>query len=131
MTAGRARRSTTHRRVEKITGGEPPDRAPVVHVMASDVDIPGAVLEDAADNLRLALQHIDVSGGATFADFQNLGRVVGEPLHGSAAGFETRWTDGRKQLHRECEKIIDAIGKIVDAFQKTDDQAASGLDPKH
>jgi hypothetical protein len=102
----------------------------VLRFMASDVVIPGAALEDAASNLRLVLQHIDVSGGATFADFQNLGSVVGEPLHGSAADFENHWKDGRKQLHRECEKIIDAIGKITDGFQKTDDQAASGLDPK-
>jgi phosphate uptake regulator len=116
--------------VEQITRGEPASRIVRDLDMASDVLIPGDALADAASNMRLVLQHIDVSGGATFEEFQNLGSVVGEPLHGSAAGFENHWKDGRKQLHRECQKIIDAIDKITDGFQKTDDQAASGLDQK-
>ena len=79
-------------------------------------------MKRAADSMGRVRQHIDVSRGT--ADLDN---VVGEPIRDAAERFENRWGDGRSHLHRECEKIREAIGKTMQGFTDTDNQAADSI----
>lgn len=90
--------------------------------MANNVVIPGSDLDRASANLSQVLQHIDVARGPG-----DLGSAVGAPLRDAAEHFESRWSDGRAQLHREIEKILEAMDKIKQAFEDTDEQTASNL----
>jgi hypothetical protein len=90
--------------------------------MASDVVVPGEDLERASERLSRMLQHIDTTRGPA-----DLGSVVGGPVSDAADHFEGRWSDGRTQLHREGEKIREAIQKVMDAFVDTDNQAGDSL----
>ncbi|MEW2289498.1 hypothetical protein [Streptomyces sp. NPDC047841] len=92
--------------------------------MASDVNIPGSELKEAQDMLGFVHDHIDI-GHHTF-DFD---AAFGPELsHGSAQHFENKWEDGKHQLQKQVQGIRDAIGNILDAFEKTDQDAVSNLD---
>jgi len=51
-----------------------------------------------------------------------------ELSHGSAQNFENKWNDGKHQLQKQVQGIKDAIGNILDSFEKTDQDAVSNLD---
>lgn len=91
--------------------------------MAEDVNIPGDELKAAQDNLTFVHDFIDI-GHHTF-DFD---AAFGHgKLRGSAQHFEDKWEDGRFQLKKQVEGVRDAIGSILDTFDKTDQDAASNL----
>lgn len=91
--------------------------------MASDVYIPGDDLKQAQDMLGFINDFIDVSPNAF--DFD--GAFGPELSHGSAEHFEKKWQDGKIQLKKEMQGVKDAIGSILDAFEKTDQDAVSNL----
>ncbi|MEQ8148281.1 hypothetical protein [Streptomyces sp. OP7] len=92
--------------------------------MATDVNIPGDELREAQDMLGVVHDTIDIT--SSNVDFD---AVFGPELsRGSAQNFEKRWEDGKFQLRRQVEGIRDAIGSILDAFEKTDQDAAARLD---
>lgn len=88
----------------------------------AEIKVPGDVLEDARLSMNRVLEHIDVTRGPV-----DLGTVVGRPVRDAAENFENRWGDGRKQLHRECQKIGEAIGKIIEVFGQVDQDAGNSL----
>lgn len=90
--------------------------------MASDIVVPGEDLERASEGIGRMLQHIDTTRGP--ADLRS---VVGDPVSDAADHFESRWSDGRAQLHREGKEIREAIQKVIDAFVDTDNQAGDSL----
>jgi hypothetical protein len=91
--------------------------------MAGDVNIPGDELEEAKRNLISVHDNIDIDH-YTF-DFD---AAFGPELsRGSAQHFEDRWNDGRYQLKKQVEDVRDAIGNILDSFDKTDQDAAQNL----
>ncbi|MDX3053967.1 hypothetical protein PV394_02235 [Streptomyces sp. NE06-03E] len=92
--------------------------------MASDVSIPGDELREAQDMLGVVHDLIDI-GRNTFDFDAAFGR---ELSRGGARNFESRWEDGKFQLKRQIVGVKDAIGSIVDAFEKTDQDAAAHLD---
>ncbi|MCI3278739.1 hypothetical protein [Streptomyces cylindrosporus] len=92
--------------------------------MASDVNIPGSELEEAKNMLAFVHDNIDI-GHHTF-DFD---AAFGPELsHGSAQNFENKWEDGKHQLQKQVQGIRDAIGNILDSFEKTDQDAVANLD---
>ncbi|MEU3979413.1 hypothetical protein AB0F77_04755 [Streptomyces sp. NPDC026672] len=93
--------------------------------MASDVNIPGSELKEAQEMLGFVHDFIDI-GHHTF-DFE---AAFGPELsrHGSAQNFENKWEDGKHQLQKQVVGIRDAIGSILDSFEKTDQDAVSNLD---
>ncbi|WP_221326951.1 hypothetical protein [Actinoplanes sp. L3-i22] len=88
----------------------------------ADIKIPRDELEEARASLQRVLDHIDVTRGPG-----DLGAVVGRPVRDAAEHFEKRWGDGRKQLHRECEKIGEAMQKIIEGFDKVDQDSGNSL----
>ncbi|WP_101948713.1 hypothetical protein [Mycobacterium sp. 3519A] len=92
--------------------------------MASEVNIPGNELKEAQDMLGFVSDNIDIDRN-TF-DFD--GAFGRELSRGSAGNFEKKWNDGKTQLKKEVKGIRDAIGNILDSFEKTDADAASNLD---
>ncbi|GAA2677506.1 MULTISPECIES: hypothetical protein [Actinoplanes] len=92
--------------------------------MADDVNIPGTELKEAQDMLTFVHDFIDI-GNHTFDFDAAFGRGQ---LRGAAQHFEDRWNDGRFQLKRQIVGVRDAIGSILDAFEKTDQDAAKNLD---
>ncbi|MEU3795932.1 hypothetical protein AB0F07_40185 [Streptomyces fructofermentans] len=50
-----------------------------------------------------------------------------ELARGSAQNFEDRWEDGKRQLQKQVEGIQDAIGDILESFEKTDQSAVGHL----
>lgn len=92
--------------------------------MAGDVFIPGDELKQAQDMLGFVHDFIDI-GHHTF-DFD---AAFGPELSGgSAQNFENKWEDGKSRLRKQVKEIQDAIGSILDAFEKTDQDAAKNLD---
>ncbi|OJF13490.1 hypothetical protein [Couchioplanes caeruleus] len=92
--------------------------------MAADVNIPGDELKEAQDMLAFVHDFIDI-GHHTF-DFD---AAFGPELsRGSAQNFENKWEDGKHQLQRQVKELRDAIGSILDSFDKTDQDAAKSLD---
>jgi hypothetical protein len=92
--------------------------------MASDVNIPGSELKEAQDMLGFVHDFIDI-GHNTF-DFD---AAFGPELSkGAAQNFENKWDDGKGQLRKQVLGIKDAIGSILDSFEKTDQDAVSNLD---
>jgi len=93
--------------------------------LAQDVNIPGTELEDARDMLTFVHDFIDI-GHHTF-DFDRAfgGRTR---LRSAAQHFENKWNDGQFQLKRQIVGIRDAIGSIIDSFEKVDQDAVSKLD---
>lgn len=97
------------------------ERGPAV---ASDVNIPGSELKEAQDMLGFVHDFIDI-GHHTF-DFD---AAFGPELsHGSAQNFENKWEDGKHQLQKQVQGIRDAIGTVLDSFEKTDQDAVANLD---
>jgi hypothetical protein len=92
--------------------------------MASDISIPGEDLRQARDMLGFVHDFIDI-GHHTF-DFES---AFGPELshHGAAQNFENKWEDGKHQLQKQVKEIADAIGNILDSFDKTDRDAADNL----
>ncbi|WP_432838419.1 hypothetical protein [Dactylosporangium sp. CA-092794] len=88
----------------------------------SDIVVPGADLQDAADSMRRVLQHISVKRSS--ADFN---QVVGSPVRDAAEHFEDRWDSGRKQLRQECDDILEAIDMILSTFTDVDNQSGDSL----
>lgn len=92
--------------------------------MADDVYVPGDELQQAQQMLDLVHDHVDI-GHNTF-DFD---AAFGPELsHGSARHFEKKWEDGKKQLKKQITGVRDAIGDILDAMNKTDQDAVNNLD---
>jgi hypothetical protein len=92
--------------------------------MAGDVFIPGDELQQAKDMLGFVHDFIDI-GHNTF-DFD---AAFGPELSGgSAQNFENKWEDGKGRLRKQVKEIQDAIGSILDAFEKTDQDATKSLD---
>jgi hypothetical protein len=91
--------------------------------MAGDVYVPGDDLKQAQDMLTFIHDFIDI-GHHTFDFDAAFGR---ELSHGAAQHFEDRWSDGRYQLKKQVEGVRDAIGNILDSFDKTDQDAAQSL----
>ncbi|MFI7601319.1 hypothetical protein [Actinoplanes sp. NPDC049681] len=92
--------------------------------MAADVHIPGSELKEAQDMLTFIHDFIDVGPHRVdFAAAFGRGRLAGAAGH-----FDDRWNDGRFQLRRQVVGVRDAIGSILDAFGKTDQDAARNLD---
>jgi hypothetical protein len=92
--------------------------------MASDVNIPGDELKEAQDMLGFVSDNIDIDRNKF--DFE---ATFGHELaKGSSGNFEKKWSDGKVQLKKEVKGIRDAIGNILDSFEKTDQDAASNLD---
>lgn len=92
--------------------------------MASDVNIPGSELKEAQDMLGFVHDFIDI-GRNTFDFDAAFGRDLS---HGAARNFENKWNDGKQQLQKQVQGIKDAIGDILDSFEKTDQDAVSNLD---
>jgi hypothetical protein len=92
--------------------------------MAEDVYIPGDDLEEAKQNLTAVHDQIDLDHH-TFDFDAAFGPELGR---GSAQHFEDRWSDGRYQLKKQIEGVRDEISNILDTFDKTDQDAAQGLD---
>lgn len=90
--------------------------------MASSIVIPGDDLLNAADSMRRVLQNIDVKPSK--ADFT---QVVGPPVRDAANHFDDRWDAGRKQLHKECDDIVQAIDMIMNTFTSVDNQSGDSL----
>ncbi|MFC4031728.1 hypothetical protein ACFO3J_09580 [Streptomyces polygonati] len=91
--------------------------------MAQDVNIPGDELLEAQNMLGFVHDFIDI-GHHTF-DFD---AAFGPELsHGSAQNFENKWNDGKQQLRKQVQGVKDAIGSILDAFAKTDQDAVQNL----
>lgn len=91
--------------------------------MASDVNIPGDELKEAQQTLRFVHDFIDI-GHHTFDFEAAFGRELGR---GAAQHFENKWEDGKHQLQKQVQGISDAIGSILDAFEKTDQDAVANL----
>ena len=92
--------------------------------MASEVNIPGNELKEAQAMLGFVSDNIDVDRNKF-----NFDAAFGAELsRGSAGNFEKKWSDGKIQLKKEVKGIRDAIGNILDSFEKTDEDAASNLD---
>ncbi|KAB1139424.1 hypothetical protein F7R91_40000 [Streptomyces luteolifulvus] len=91
--------------------------------MASDVNIPGEELQAAQDMLGFVHDFIDI-GRDTFDFEAAFGRELGR---GRAQDFEDKWEDGKQQLRRQVKGVRDAIGSILDAFEKTDQDAVANL----
>ncbi|MER6540429.1 hypothetical protein ABT215_43105 [Streptomyces sp900105755] len=92
--------------------------------MSSNVNVPVIELNEARNMLSFVHNFIDI-GHHTF-DFD---AAFGPELsRGAAQNFEDRWEDGKHQLQKQVEGIRDAIGQILDAFEKTDRDAAAHLD---
>jgi hypothetical protein len=92
--------------------------------VSSNVNIPVNELKEAQNMLGFVHDFIDI-GHNTF-DFD---AAFGPELsRGSAQNFEDRWEDGKHQLQKQVAGIRDAIGQILDAFEKTDRDAAAHLD---
>lgn len=92
--------------------------------MSSNVNVPGDELKEAQERLDFVHNNIDI-GHHTF-DFD---AAFGPELsRGAAQNFEDRWEDGKHQLQKQVEGIRDAIQQILDAFEKTDRDAAAHLD---
>ncbi|SDT54736.1 hypothetical protein [Actinoplanes derwentensis] len=92
--------------------------------MAGDVNIPGDELREAREMLTFVHDFIDI-GRNTFDFDAAFGR---DELRGAAQNFEKRWDDGRFQVKRQVVGIRDAIGNILDSFEKTDRDAVQNLD---
>lgn len=92
--------------------------------MAQDVNIPGDELREAQDMLGFVHDFIDI-GHHTFDFDAAFGR---ELSRGAAQNFENKWEDGKHQLQKQVQGVKDAIGSILDSFDKTDQDAASNLD---
>lgn len=91
--------------------------------MANDVNIPGDQLREAQDMLGFVHDFIDI-GHHTF-DFD---AAFGPELSdGSAQNFENKWEDGKGRLKKQVKEISDAIGSILDSFEKADQDAAANL----
>ena len=92
--------------------------------MAQDVSIPGDELREAQSMLGFVHDFIDI-GHHTF-DFD---AAFGPELSaGAAQNFENKWNDGKHQLQKQVQGVKDAIGNILDAFEKTDQDAVNNLD---
>ncbi|MFJ2561635.1 MULTISPECIES: hypothetical protein [unclassified Streptomyces] len=92
--------------------------------MASDINIPGSELREAQEMLGFVHDFIDI-GHHTFDFDAAFGR---ELSRGSAQNFENKWEDGKHQLQKQVQGIRDAIGSILDSFEKTDLDAVSNLE---
>ena len=92
--------------------------------MAQDVSIPGDELREAQDMLGFVHDFIDI-GHHTFDFDAAFGR---ELSRGAAQHFENKWEDGKHQLQKQVQGVKDAIGNILDSFEKADQDAASNLD---
>jgi hypothetical protein len=91
--------------------------------MAGDINIPGDELREAQDNLTFVHDFIDI-GHNTF-DF--VAAFGPELARGAAQNFENKWQDGQTQLKKQIVGVRDAIGNILDTFEKTDQDAAANL----
>ncbi|MCD0484046.1 hypothetical protein LO771_17015 [Streptacidiphilus sp. ASG 303] len=91
--------------------------------MAEDIQIPGDELQEAQRTLGFVHDFIDI-GHHTFDFDAAFGR---ELSRGAAQHFENRWEDGRHQLQKQVKGVSDAIGSILDAFDRTDRDAVSNL----
>ncbi|MFC4533531.1 hypothetical protein [Sphaerisporangium dianthi] len=89
----------------------------------ADINIPDAELKEVSRSLGFVLDHIDI--GKSGIDFD---RAVGYPLIDQADHFESRWKDGRNQLHRQCEAIKKAVDQIVEKYKETDDKSVAHLE---
>ncbi|WP_440070633.1 hypothetical protein [Streptosporangium sp. OZ121] len=89
----------------------------------ADIKIPGSELEEVSRSLGFVLDHIDTDRSGIDID-----RAVGYPLVDQGEHFESRWNDGRKQLHRQCEAIKKAVDQILETFKDTDDKAVAHLE---
>jgi hypothetical protein len=107
--------------VARVTIGEP-DRRLTRDARMADIEIPRDDLENARLSMARVLEHIDVTRGPV-----ELGIVVGRPVRQAAEHFEKRWGDGRKQLHRECKQIGEAIQQVVETYDKVDQDAGNSL----
>ena len=92
--------------------------------MAGDINIPGDELREAQNNLTFVHDFIDI-GRNTFDFEAAFGRDLGR---GAAQNFENRWDDGQTQLKKQIVGVRDAIGSILDSFEKTDRDAVANLD---
>ncbi|MFF3437693.1 hypothetical protein [Streptosporangium sp. NPDC002721] len=89
----------------------------------ADIKVPGSELEEVSRSLGFVLDHIDTDRSGIDID-----RAVGYPLVDQGEHFESRWNDGRKQLHRQCEAIKKAVDQILETFKDTDDKAVAHLE---
>ncbi|AXI77404.1 hypothetical protein [Peterkaempfera bronchialis] len=89
----------------------------------ADIRIPGDELEQVSQALGFVLDHIDTGNSGV-----DLDRALGYPLIHQGNHFESRWSDGRFQLNKQCTTIKKAVDDILTQFKDTDDQAAAHLD---
>lgn len=92
--------------------------------MAQDIVIPGDELREAQNMLGFVHDYIDI-GHHTFDFDAAFGRELSK---GSAQNFENKWEDGKNQLKKQIKGVKDAIGSILDSFEKTDQDAVAHLD---
>lgn len=92
--------------------------------MAQEVNVPGDELREAQDMLGFVHDNIDL-GQHTFDFDAAFGRQLSQ---GAAQNFENKWADGKYQLQKQVQGVKDAIGSILDSFEKTDQDAAANLD---
>ncbi|MFQ6144463.1 hypothetical protein ACLMNJ_15510 [Streptomyces seoulensis] len=93
--------------------------------MASDISIPGEELQQVRDLLSRVHDHID-TGRDSFDFDRALGPRSSD--HRAAQHFESKWNDGKHQLQKQIQSVGDAVGNILDSFQKADQDAAANLD---
>ncbi|WP_405719336.1 hypothetical protein OG607_05050 [Streptomyces sp. NBC_01537] len=90
--------------------------------MAKEVDIPGDEVKSLGSLLGQVLDHIDDSHNIAFDE-----QTVGQPMVAAARNFDRRWSDGRKNLTRQCKQLKEACDAIMKAFEDTDKQSTDTL----
>ncbi|WP_159617337.1 hypothetical protein [Arthrobacter zhaoguopingii] len=89
------------------------------------ITVPLEELEEAARDLDNVLSLLE--NGTRQLDLeQMLGNAP--DVMGAARTFDRRWSDGRKQLIGEGQKIRDKIREATKAFVDTDNHLAEALD---
>lgn len=96
----------------------------------TDLFVPGEDLRTAATNLDKVLNLIDPATVLTKSGdgFGPLGGA--SDVQAAAEDFDSRWSDGVIQLHREATDIQAALKAVVDAFDNTDQQLIDAMNGK-
>jgi hypothetical protein len=90
--------------------------------VAKEVDIPGTDVENLGNLLG---QVIDAITKKHYIPFEE--QSVGRPMVAAGQNFDGKWSDGRKNLQRQCQHLKEACDQIVKAFTDVDNQAADQL----
>jgi hypothetical protein len=91
--------------------------------MAEDINVPGTELLEAQNMLTFVHDFIDI-GNNQFDFVAAFGPELGR---NAAQNFENKWNDGQEQIKKQVLGTRDAITQILEAFEKTDQDAVAEL----